>query len=158
MKIKDDRLNIVASTISSHKVRSQEELLTLLEKEGVATTQATLSRDLKMLKITKQPDDAGEYVYVIPATAPVHRNEMPAKDNIFKKGLLSIEFSGNIAVLKTRPAFASLLAQMIDKCNLPEVAGTIAGIDTIFVVKRENITNEKLLKSFSVSLNCDINL
>ena len=66
MKVKTQRLNAIIRLIENHRVGSQDELLALLEKEGISTTQATLSRDLKALKVAKQPDYDGGYEYVLP--------------------------------------------------------------------------------------------
>ena len=148
MKDKDKRLSIIESIISSNNIGNQDELLIILKKNGVITTQATLSRDLKTLKVAKQPDSNGVYIYVLPEKKTEKKNGSML-NNFFDSGVLSVEFSGNILVIKTYPGFANALAFAIDKQGFKEIAGTIAGDDTVFAVKRENISNRQLLDSLS---------
>lgn len=149
MKIKTQRLNAIVNLIENHKVGSQEDLLILLEKGGFKTTQATLSRDLKALKVAKQPDQDGGYVYVLPESNDqdepvVTHEEFPLS------GILSIEFSGNLAIMKTRPGFANGVASVIDSHGPFEILGTIAGDDTILIISRENVSREEVIDSLSL--------
>ncbi len=149
MKIKTQRLNAIVNLIENHKVGSQEDLLILLEKGGFKTTQATLSRDLKALKVAKQPDQDGGYVYVLPDSSDqdepvVTHEEFPLS------GILSIEFSGNLAIMKTRPGFANGVASVIDSHGPFEILGTIAGDDTILIISRENVSREEVIDSLSL--------
>lgn len=149
MKIKTQRLNAIVNLIENHKVGSQEDLLILLEKGGFKTTQATLSRDLKALKVAKQPDQDGGYVYVLPDNSDqdepvVTHEEFPLS------GILSIEFSGNLAIMKTRPGFANGVASVIDSHGPFEILGTIAGDDTILIISRENVSREEVIDSLSL--------
>ena len=148
MKEKDQRLSIIESIISSNKIGNQDELLIILKRNGVITTQATLSRDLKTLKVAKQPDSNGVYIYVLPEKK-VDKNNSTMLNNFLDSRILSIEFSGNILVIKTYPGFANALASAIDKQAFKEIAGTIAGDDTLLAVKRENFSNQHLLDSLS---------
>ncbi len=102
-------------------------------------TQATLSRDLKLLKIFKSPDPHGGYIYVLPKDQIVEQNEQVGRVNYLADGFLSIDFSGNLAVVKTKPAYASSIAAIIDSANSFEIIGTIAGDDTIFLVLRQGV-------------------
>ncbi|WP_026474634.1 arginine repressor [Alkaliflexus imshenetskii] len=149
MKIKTQRLNAIVNLIENHKVGSQEDLLILLEKGGFKTTQATLSRDLKALKVAKQPDQDGGYVYVLPDSNDqdepvVTHEEFPLS------GILSIEFSGNLAIMKTRPGFANGVASVIDSHGPFEILGTIAGDDTILIISRESVSREEVIDSLSL--------
>ena len=103
-------------------------------------TQATLSRDLKQLKVAKAASMNGNYVYVLPNNTMYKRMTDPqnASEMLRHNGFISIEFSHNIAVIKTRPGYASSLAYDIDMHNFHEIIGTIAGDDTIMLVVREN--------------------
>ncbi len=150
MKIKNLRLNTITQLIATTKVGSQEELLTLLEKEGFSTTQATLSRDLKSLKVAKQPDQDGGYIYVLPESEPELNNEEHLNDEFPLRGLYSMEFSGNLAVIKTRPGFANGLGSVIDSHGPYEILGTIAGDDTILIIKREGVTNDEVINALSL--------
>ena len=121
-----------------------EELLQALRAEGYQLTQATLSRDLKQLKVAKAASMNGNYVYVLPNNTMYKRNvdNINVTDVMKQRanGFISINFSGNIAVIKTRPGYASSLAYDIDDRNYHEIIGTIAGDDTILLVIREGFT------------------
>ncbi len=136
---KNDRLMFLRELIANNELGSQEEVVRLMNKCGVATTQATLSRDMRALKIVKMPGRGGKSVYAVPMESEykrVRKAERP--DNIFPApGFLSIQFSGNVAVIHTRPGFASSIASSIDEAALDDVIGTIAGDDTIFIVIRD---------------------
>lgn len=148
MKVKTQRLNAIIRLIENHRVGSQDELLALLEKEGISTTQATLSRDLKALKVAKQPDYDGGYVYVLPENQSPDEADFDYGD-FPVSGIISIEFSGNLAVIKTRPGFANGIASVIDSQAPYEILGTIAGDDTILLVTRESVSRTKVLACLS---------
>ena len=139
MKNKNNRLDSIKMIISSKEIGSQEELLRELAKEGFTLTQATLSRDLKQLKVAKAASMNGNYVYVLPNNTMYKRMVDPqsAGEMLRNNGFLSIEFSDNIAVIKTRPGYASSLAYDIDNSHFSEIIGTIAGDDTIMLIVRE---------------------
>lgn len=144
MKQKNSRMEALKMLISSQELGSQEEVLKALEIEGFNVTQATLSRDLKQLKVAKAASMNGKYVYVLPNETMYKRisNPQSVSEMLQSPGFVSIVFSGNIGVIRTRPGYASSIAYNIDNSNIPEILGTIAGDDTIFVVKAENV-NEK---------------
>jgi transcriptional regulator of arginine metabolism len=150
MKIKTQRLHVITSLIENHKVGSQEDLLNLLEKEGFKTTQATLSRDLKALKVAKQPDQDGGYVYVLAEQSGEQEEQGGHHEEFPLSGLYSIEFSGNMAIIKTRPGYANGVASVIDSHGPFEILGTIAGDDTILIINRENISREEVINSLSL--------
>ena len=135
--------------ISSQELGSQEEVLQMLRKEGYAITQATLSRDLKQLKVAKAASMNGKYVYVLPNETMYRRVHKPvsAQDMMRTPGYLSIHFSGNMAVIKTRPGYASSIAYNIDNSDIPEILGTIAGDDTIFLVLKQGVSGEDVKQS-----------
>ena len=116
MKSKNSRLDAIKIIISSKEVGSQEELLQELAKEGFQLTQATLSRDLKQLKVAKAASMNGNYVYVLPNNTMYKRmtEQHSASEMLMHNGFISIEFSANLAVIKTRPGYASSLAYDID--------------------------------------------
>ncbi|MGF7140475.1 arginine repressor [Roseimarinus sediminis] len=139
MKLRLERQLAIRNIVASNKVTGQEQLLMLLKHEGFEMTQATLSRDLKALKVSKSPDPQGGYTYVLPReSVPASNNAGPGV-NYLADGFLSIDFSGNMAVIKTKPAYASSIAAVIDDTRPFEVLGTIAGDDTIFLVLREGV-------------------
>ena len=144
MKIKTSRMEARKMLISSQELGSQEEVLQALAKEGYTVTQATLSRDLKQLKVAKAASMNGRYVYVLPNETMYKRvpNPRSAREMLMTSGFTSINFSGNMIVIKTRPGYASSIAYNIDNSDIPQILGTIAGDDTIFLVKKEG-TREK---------------
>ena len=147
MKTKDRRLEAIKMIISGKEVGSQEEVLNELRKEGFTLTQATLSRDLKQLKVAKAASMTGKYVYVLPNETMYRRSHKPlsAGEMLSNPGFLSINFSGNLGVIKTRPGYASSIAYNIDNSNVPEILGTIAGDDTIIIVLREGVDHNALI-------------
>lgn len=137
--------------ISSNELGSQEEVLNALAKEGFNVTQATLSRDFKQLKVAKAASMNGKYVYVLPNETMYRRVASPrtASEMLGIPGYRSINFSGNMAVIRTRPGYASSIAYNIDNSHIEEILGTIAGDDTIFLVIKEGATNDDVIKGLS---------
>ena len=152
MKIKNSRMEALKMLISSMELGSQEEVLQALEKEGFKLTQATLSRDLKQLKVAKAASMNGKYVYVLPNDTMYKRITKPrtALEMLQTSGFLSISFSGNMGVIKTRPGYASSIAYNIDNSDSPNIIGTIAGDDTIFIVIKEGSTVDTVIEDLSV--------
>ncbi|MDA3930256.1 MAG: ArgR family transcriptional regulator [Prolixibacteraceae bacterium] len=139
MKARLQRQVVIRKIVGGNRVTSQEQLLMLLKREGFEMTQATLSRDIKALKIAKTPDPRGGYVYVLPSGAVNLPDSKISGVNYLADGFLSIDFSGHMAVIRTKPAYASSIASVIDSAGSFEIIGTIAGDDTIFIVLREGI-------------------
>lgn len=132
--------------ISSREMSSQEELLNALENEGFRVTQATLSRDLKQLKVAKAATLHGKYVYVLPNETMYKRVLTPGniREMMTTSGFISINYSGNMGVIRTRPGYASAIAWNIDSSDIPQILGSIAGDDTIFIVIREGVSHEEV--------------
>ena len=151
MRIKKDRLETLRMIISSREMGSQEELLAALQEEGFKLTQATLSRDLKQLKVAKAASMGGNYVYVLPNVTMYKRVSSPAqvKEMMQVPGFISINFSGNMGVIKTRPGYASSIAYNIDNSDIPYILGTIAGDDTIFIVISEHASESDVVAALS---------
>ena len=149
MKVKTRRLEALKVLISSTELSSQEEVLQALRKEGFTLTQATLSRDLKQLKVAKAASMNGKYVYVLPNETMYKRIHKPISplEMLQTPGFISINFSGNIGIIKTRPGYASSIAYNIDASNLPEILGTIAGDDTIVILIKEGVSHEEVTES-----------
>ena len=147
MRFKNERLEAIKLLISSQEIGSQKELLEALEAEGFIVTQATLSRDLKQLKVAKAASMNGRYVYVLPNETMYRRVQkpLPAREMMLTPGFLSIQFSGNIGVIKTRPGYASSIAYNIDNSDIPEILGTIAGDDTIMIVVKEGVQEFEII-------------
>lgn len=148
-KTKKERLEAIRLIVSSREIGSQEELLNALRAEGFTLTQATLSRDLKQLKVAKAASMRGNYVYVLPNVTMYKRVSTPGqiKEMLRVPGFLSITFSGNIGVIKTRPGYASSIAYNIDSSNIPYILGTIAGDDTIMIVIKEEASEADVVSA-----------
>jgi len=151
MSVKNQRLDTIKMIVSSQEICNQEELLQALSKEGYSLTQATLSRDLKQLKVVKALGDSGKSVYVLPNNAMYRRvkEHRPVREMMMHSGFLSLRFSGNIGVIKTRPGYASSIAYDIDNANIPFIIGTIAGDDTIIMVIVEGVSRDEVREALS---------
>lgn len=151
MRLKDNRLATLRMLFSSRELCSQEEILEALRKEGFNVTQATLSRDMKQLKVAKAAMANGKYIYVLPTETMYKRvqKSMTAREMLLTSGFMSIHFSGNMGVIKTRPGYASSIAYNIDNARLNEILGTIAGDDTIFVVLTEGTTHADAVRALT---------
>lgn len=137
------RQKTILEIIASRRIYSQEELLSALSEKGIEATQATLSRDLKALMISKVPGEG----YVIPDKSAPKSIRSPIGD-----GITSISFSGQMAVVKTHPGFASAIASLLDRHSLPGVMGTIAGDDTVLIILKEKTGSETVLEAMSAFL------
>lgn len=123
------RLSAIGYLVNNHSVGSQDELMALLKDRGFAITQATLSRDLKELKVIKVPQADG-YRYVVQEGAALRPVNLHANS-----GIRSIQVGGQFIVLKTMPGFASMVASMIDaNIKADFIMGTLAGDDTVLVI------------------------
>ncbi|MBP3252083.1 MAG: arginine repressor [Prevotella sp.] len=151
MKEKNNRLEALRLIISSQQLGSQEELLNALKKEGFKLTQATLSRDLKQLKVAKAATMSGSYVYVLPNDSMYKRISTPTsvREMMASAGFLSINFTGNLGVIKTRPGYASALGWNIDNSGIDSILGTIAGSDTVFFALKEGTSHQEIIDALS---------
>ena len=145
MKTKSHRLRTIRKLISRDKISSQDELMKRLSGEGIRMTQATLSRDLKYLGVGKMPDSIKGYVYVLPDQENI--NEI--KPSAPLTGFVSVDFVRGMGLIKTWSGFAPSVASIIDSWNIWEIAGTIAGDDTILVIPRDGVTKEELIEKLS---------
>jgi transcriptional regulator of arginine metabolism len=136
---KPQRQHLIARILEEHAVTSQGQLVELLGTEGIAATQATVSRDLEELGAVKVRVPGGETVYAIPE----HPTEQIAPADHLRRVLgdwvVEAAHSGNLVVLRTPPGSAHVVASAIDRSRLPDVVGTVAGDDTIFVLVAEHI-------------------
>lgn len=142
MSTKKERLDAICRIIQAEVVSNQDELLRHLNISGFPVTQATLSRDIKQLKVAKVHDGNGNYVYRLPDYSALMQ---PVKEQTQQHP--NIEFSGNLAVIKTRPGYAMGIASDIDTHSPHEILGTIAGDDTILIIPREGISRERIVEA-----------
>lgn len=145
MKERQSRLKAIKTLIKENIIESQDDLLNLLVKEGFDVTQATLSRDLKLLKVGKVPDGRSGYMYALPDDDENAENEAIYVQD-FLRGYVSIDFSGNIVVIKTFPGHANTVCNALDNLNMDEVLGTVAGDNCMFACLREGVNGEDFME------------
>lgn len=144
MKERLSRLKSIKKLIKNNRIESQEELLGHLQKDGFEVTQATLSRDLKLLKVGKVSDGNSGYVYTLPSDEErMESEQIFAQD--FLRGYVSIDWSGNIVVIKTFGGHADSVSNALDCLNMDEILGTVAGDNCIFACLREGVTGEQFM-------------
>lgn len=153
MSGRHERLKTIFRLLKENQVESQEELLVLLESNGVFITQATLSRDLKVLKASKMGTGAGGYFYVVPSDDELQRREeIYAQD--FIRGYVSIDWNDNFAVVRTFSGHSAPVALAIDNLRLDGVLGTVAGQDnTVFVALRRGYSGEELIRDLKARIH-----
>jgi len=150
VKNRNERLMEIRRLIAESNISSQDELMRLLEKQGYELTQATLSRDLKYLKVAKMPDDHAGYVYILPDKEQVF--EAPEMNSSGFGVLVSIDFAQGMTIMRTLPGHASSIAYNIDHLNAYEIAGTIAGDDTILLIPRDGVSKNHLINMLKMRL------
>ena len=121
----------IIEIVENHDVETQEELTELLHKEGIIATQATISRDIRELKLSKVANEEGKQHYVVLRQEDAYLNDK--YNRVLKEGFISMDQAQNILVVKTVSGMAMAVAAAIDALNQPEVVGSIAGDDTIMI-------------------------
>ena len=144
--MKSVRHNLILEIIENKDIETQEELAEELKRRNVKVTQATVSRDIKELRLLKVLAEGGRYKY-----ATVERAEKGMSDRfirILSESILSVESAGNLIVIKTITASANAGCEAIDSMKRPEVLGTIAGDNTILIIARSEAAVDTLLQKF----------
>ena len=134
--MKSQRQAKIMEIISTQNVETQEQLLTELQKEGFRATQATISRDIKELRIVKELTSLGTYRYTISAS-DLGSTFSARLNTIFRECVISFDYAQNIIVVRTLPGLASAAGSAIDAMNLNTIVGTLAGDDTVMIVMRD---------------------
>lgn len=127
----------ILELIEHNEIETQEELSSRLRDLGYDTTQATVSRDIKELRLIKILSPSGKYRYAT-STQEAENSFVGRLQNIFRECVTSVDAAQNIVVIKTLPALASAAAVAIDAMRVPKVVGSISGDDTVFIVMRDN--------------------
>jgi transcriptional regulator of arginine metabolism len=134
LSVKASRQRALEALLRTRQVSSQARLLDLLRVQGFDATQATVSRDLEELGATKVRASDGQLVYALPDADPSAGVSREQLSQVLSMFMLSAVPSGNLVVLRTPPGHAQALASAMDRAGLPDVAGTVAGDDTVLVV------------------------
>ena len=132
--MKQKRHAAILDLIAHEEIVTQEDLATRLCNNGFQVTQATVSRDIKELKLTKAPGEGGVYKYAQPKAAAGAPNRQLL---ILSRSVYSVNFAQNIVVIKTHSGMAQAAAAVLDALSMKEIVGTLAGDDTIFCVTRD---------------------
>lgn len=137
----------IKEIIDNNKIETQEDLAAALRSEGIDVTQATVSRDIKELMLVKVPDANGHYHYAYPKEHSMMLT-MERLERIFHDYVVSVRCSDSMAVVRTMPGTAQSVAFAIDYMKWPEVLGTIAGDDTVFIALENKEGVAALLQRF----------
>ena len=134
--MKSQRQAKILEIISNKSIETQEQLLAELQAEGFRGTQATISRDIKELRIVKELTSLGTYRYTISAS-DLGSSFSARLNTIFRECVISFDYAQNIIVVRTLPGLASAAGSAIDAMNLHSIVGTLAGDDTVMIVMRD---------------------
>ena len=132
--MKTKRQTKILELIQKHDIETQEELSAYLTRDGYPVTQATVSRDIRELKLTKIAMDNGRQRYAVLSDADTGMAERLVR--VLREGFVSMDYAGNILVIKTVSGMASAVGAAVDAIKLSEIIGSIAGDDTLMCVIR----------------------
>ena len=149
MKNRSQRIQLIKKIISEQVISSQDDLQIRLQELDCDVTQATLSRDLKSIQVMKVSDVKNGYIYRLSGNNAVDQQNMSevSRMDFIADGVVGIEFSANLGVIKTLPGYANSVAIIIDKANPFELLGTVAGDDTILLIMREGVGRNDLIQA-----------
>lgn len=140
--MKNARQEEIKNIIQSMEVETQEQLLAALKERGYSTTQATISRDIKELRMVKELNNHGRYCYTISERKDVRGTDIRLR-NIFKEGVVSGDVAQNIVVVRTMPGLASAACSALDSMDIPGMVGSLAGDDTGILIMRDNASAQQ---------------
>ena len=143
--MKKGRHEAIIDLVRANEIENQSELAYKLSEMGYEVTQATLSRDLKLLKVGKIADGRDGYVYTLPTEEESQESEHIFIQD-FLRGYISIEASGNMVVIKTFPGHANPVCNALDNMNFDEILGTVAGDNCMFACTKEGVTGKQFIE------------
>ena len=143
--MKNERQELLLQIISEESIETQEQLLAALEKKGVRSTQATISRDIKQLHLVKEPTGHGTYRHAV-SNQKTHLNFADRLRTIFRQSVLSVDYAQNLVVLKTMPGLAQGAASALDGMENTGVVGSLAGDDTVVLIMRDTAGAEEFCR------------
>ncbi len=136
MADRTQRRRLIRDLVAAHEVTAQSELVTLLGQQGVEATQATVSRDLEELGIVKYRGADGRTAYALPDDGGLAQ--------MLRQFASTIDFSGNLAVVRTPPGAAAAVGSAIDAAEMPGVLATVQGDDTLLVVAQDGVPGSRI--------------
>ena len=140
--MKNARQAEILNIIQAEEVETQEQLLSELKARGFSATQATISRDIKELRLVKELTGRGSYRYAL-SDRRVSAGAESRLRNIFKEGVVSVDVAQNIVVVRTMPGLASAACSALDGMEIPGMVGSLAGDDTGILIMRDNISAQQ---------------
>jgi transcriptional regulator of arginine metabolism len=144
MSSKVQRQQTISKLVMKHAVTNQPQLVDLLAAEGIAATQATVSRDLEDLGAVKVRVPGGETVYAIPEYEPARLAPEDQLRRVLGEWVAEVKRSGNLVILRTPPGCAHVVASALDRSGMDGLLGTVAGDDTLLCVAEESMGGEAL--------------
>ncbi len=141
--MKNNRQQVIVKLINENEIETQDELISLLEGEGYKVTQATISRDIRELKISKVLGENGKYHYTFPKN--IQAQGKNSLKHSYSTSIISVDGSENIVVVKTHPGLAQAVATGIDAMHIDGVLGCVAGDDAIIIVARSREYTDKII-------------
>ena len=153
--MKKKRHELILKLIQEHEITTQDELLALLRQNGFPVTQATISRDIKELQLVKTPTKNGPTKYAVSHndTQNKHARKFYA---IFSQSVMSVDSAGTMCAIKCYSGTANAAGAAIDSMQMPEVVGTLAGDDTLFVLCRDENAAVVFKTQIEAMLNGDV--
>lgn len=151
MGMKEQRQSRILSLIQKGEIGTQEDLAAALENEGYHVTQATVSRDIRELKLTKVASKGGGQKYV--ALSNIDQQVSEKVVRVFRDAFVSIDYAGNTIVIKTLVGMGNAVAAAVDAFSIQEIIGTLAGDDTIFCLVKHEDHIEAVIEQFKNILN-----
>jgi transcriptional regulator of arginine metabolism len=140
--MKSKRQDAILHIIATQEIETQEQLLESLKDQGITTTQATISRDIKQLHLVKELTSGGLYKYAV-SQRRAAVNLAGRLQTIFRESVISFDVAQNIVVLKTMPGLANAAAAAMDGMEIPDLVGSLAGDDTAILIMRSNEAAEE---------------
>ncbi len=134
--MKNNRQTMILDIIAKETIETQEQLLERLRQQGISSTQATISRDIKQLHLVKEPAGQGTYKYAV-SHSRARLNVADKLRTIFHESITSVDFAQNIVVFKTLAGLAGGACEALDHMDVNGMVGTLAGENTVFVVMKD---------------------
>jgi len=147
--MKSQRQQLILSLVAQSDIETQAELMEVLEASGVASTQATVSRDIKELRLYKELSPEGKYRYAVQPGREEPKDEVdPRLRTIFREAVVSCDFAQNLIVLRTLPGLAQAVCAAVDAMGIEGLLGSVGGDDTAFLAMRDTESAERAVAVF----------
>ena len=145
--MKSQRQNRILELVSKYEIETQEDMMSRLQSEGFKVTQATVSRDLRELKLTKTLTARGTYRYSV-SSGRAHAGNVRL-NNAMVDSIVQVEYSFNNVVVRTYPGLAAAVASAIDAMNMSNILGCVAGDDTIIIVTLNEESSKEIMEKIT---------